>query len=208
MEIDVMFSKRRMIALALAGSFVSGSFVAAGNAFAQGAPGTKPIVGLSTVTTYSVNGRITAIDAKTRMVTLTLQSGATVSHKVSEAVQNLGVVKVGDEVFVAYEEKLSFVLSGPNARPPRDRRVSVAVGAAGPKAEAGAAASQTIANWWVVGVDVAGAKLSLVNPAGGEVRTFSVVTPEGRAELPRVKTGDYLTAIDSLVLVVSITPKR
>jgi hypothetical protein len=208
MEVGVMFSKRRIVVLALAGWFVGGSLVAAGNAVAQGAPGAKPIVGLSTATTYSVNGRITAIDPKTRMVTLTLPSGATVSHKVSDAVENLGVVKVGDEVFVAYEEKLSFVLSGPNARPPRDRSVSAAVGAAGPKAEAGAAASQTIANWWVVGVDIAGAKLSLVNPAGGEVRTFSVIAPEGRAELPRVKTGDYLTAVDSLVLAVSITPKK
>ena len=161
-----MFSKRRMIALALAGSFVGGSFVAAGNAFAQGAPGTKPIVGLSTVTTYSVSGRITAIDPKTRMVTLTLPSGATVSHKVSEAVQNLGIIKVGDEVFVAYEEKLSFVLSGPDARPPRDRSVSVAVGAAGPKAEAGAGASQTSpTGGWSASTSPAPSSRSSIRPA-------------------------------------------
>ncbi len=198
-----MFNKRRLIALVLVGSVV-----AAGSALAQGAPGTTPIVGLSTVTTYSVDGRVTAIDPTTRMVTLTLISGAPVSHKVSEAVQNLGVVKCGDQVFVGYEEKLSFVLSGPNARPPRDRDNSVVVGASGPRAEAGVAASQTVANWWVVGVDASAGTLSLVNPAGGQVRTYNVVTPEGRAQLPRVKTGDYLTAIDSLILVVSITPKK
>ena len=203
-----MFNKRSLIALALASSFVAGSFAVAGSAFAQSAPGTTPIVGLSTVTTYSVDGRITAIDPATRMVTLTLPSGATVNHKVSEAVQNLGVVKVGDQVFVGYEEKLSFVLSGPNARPPRDRDSSVVVGASGPKAEAGVAASQMVANWWVVGVDTTAGALSLVNPAGGQVRTYNVVTPEGRAQLPRVKTGDYLTAVDSLILVVSITPKK
>lgn len=198
-----MFNKRRLIALALAGSFV-----AAGSAFAQSAPGTTPIVGLSTVTTHSVDGRVTAIDPTTRMVTLTLPSGATVNHKVSAAVQNLGVVMVGDQVFVGYEERLSFVLSGPNARPPRDRDNSVVVGASGPRGEAGAGASQTVANWWVVGVDAGAGTLSLVNPAGGQVRTYNVVTPEGRAQLPRVKTGDYLTAIDSLILVVSITPKK
>lgn len=198
-----MFNKRRLIALVLVGSVV-----AAGSALAQGAPGTTPIVGLSTVTTYSVDGRVTAIDPTTRMVTLTLISGAPVSHKVSEAVQNLGVVKCGDQVFVGYEEKLSFVLSGPNARPPRDRDNSVVVGASGPRAEAGVAASQTVANWWVVGVDASAGTLSLVNPAGGQVRTYNVVTPEGHAQLPRVKTGDYLTAIDSLILVVSITPKK
>ncbi len=195
-----MFNKRRLIALA-----VASSFVAATSAFAQG---TTPIVGLSTVTTYSVDGRVTAIDPATRMVTLTHPSGATVDHKVSAAVQNLGVVKVGDQVFVGYEEKLSFVLSGPNARPPRDRDSSVVVGASGPKAEAGVATNQMVANWWVVGVDAGAGTLSLVNPAGGQVRTYSVATPEGRAQLPRVRTGDYLTAIDSLILVVSITPKK
>lgn len=203
-----MFKKRRLIALALVSSLVAGSFVGAGSAFAQSAPGTTPIVGLSTVTTYSVDGRVTAIDPATRMVTLTLPSGATVNHKASEAVQNLGIVKVGDQVFVGYEEKLSFVLSGPNARPPRDRDSSVVVGASGPRGGAGAGASQMVANWWVVGVDAGAGTLSLVNPAGGQVRTYNVVTPEGRAQLPRVKTGDYLTAIDSLILVVSITPKK
>lgn len=200
-----MFNKRRLIALALASSFVAGSVVAAGSAFAQG---TTPIVGISTVTNYSVDGRITAIDPATRMVTLTLPSGATVNRKVSDAVQNLGIVKVGDQVFVGYEEKLSFVLSGPNARPPGDRDSSVVVGASGPKSAAGAAANQMVANWWVVGVDATAGTLSLVNPAGGQVRTYNVVTPEGRAQLPRVKTGDYLTAVDSLILVVSITPKK
>lgn len=202
------FSKRRMIALALAGSFVGGSFLAAGSAFAQGTPGTKPIVGISTMTSYSVDGRITAIDPGTRTVTLTSSGGATVSRKMSDAVSNLGVLKIGDDVFMGYQEKMTFVLSGPNARPPRDRNNSVVVGASGPKAEAGVAASQMVANWWVVGVDTAGGTISLVNPAGGEVRTYSVTTPEARAELPRVKTGDYLTAIDSLILVVSIVPRK
>ena len=120
-----MFSMRRMIAAALAGSFL-----AAGSAFAQGAAGTTPIVGISTVTNYSVDGRVTAIDPTTRNVTLTIPNGSTVSRKVSPDVTNLGIVKVGDDVFVGYQEKLTFVLSGPNARPPRDRDNSVVVGAA------------------------------------------------------------------------------
>ena len=66
---------------------------------------------------------------------------------------------------------------------------------------------QPIANWWVVGVDPATGTISLVNPAGGAVRSYNVTTPEGRAQLPRVKVGDSLTAINTPVLVVSITPK-
>ena len=198
-----MFRTKRLIAAAVAGSFLW-----AGIAAAQSVPSTKPIVGLSTVTTYAVDGRITAIDPSTRLVTLTQSNGTTVKRKVSDTVQNLGVVKVGDNVLVGYEEKLSFVLSGPNAKTPSDRQTSVAVSAAGPKAEAGVAASQTVASWWVVGTDTGAGTISLVDPNGGEVRTFRVVTPEGRAQLPRVKSGDYLTAVESVILVVAISPKK
>jgi hypothetical protein len=69
-------------------------------------------------------------------------------------------------------------------------------------------ADQTVATWWVTGVNTSANTISVVNPSGGEVRTYNVATPEGRAQLPRVKTGDQLTAIDTSVLVVSITPKK
>jgi hypothetical protein len=58
-----------------------------------------------------------------------------------------------------------------------------------------------------VGVNPAGGTISLVNPAGGAVRTYNVTTPAGREQLPRVKAGDSLTAINTQVLVVAITPK-
>ena len=50
--------------------------------------------------------------------------------------------------------------------------------------------------------------MSIVNPAGGEVRTYNVATAEGRAQLPRIKPGDKLTAIDSQVLIVAVGPKK
>ena len=194
-----MFNRRRIVALALAGSFV-----AAGSAVAQN----QPIVGISTVTTYSADARITAVDPAARTVTLAYANGATATRKVSQSVANLAQSKVGDMVSVGFEEKLSFVLSGPNAKTPRDRDVSVTAAATSGRGAAGVSADQAIANWWVVGVDTAASKISVVNPNGGEVRTYSVTTPEGRAQLPRVKTGDYLTAIDTQVLVVSVTPKK
>ena len=120
---------------------------------------------------------------------------------------NFAQAKVGDMVSVGFEDRLTFVLSGPNAKTPRDRDVSVTAAASAGQSMAGVQANQAIANWWVTGVDTAAGKIMLVNPAGGEVRAFSVTTPEGREQLPRVKTGDYLTAIDSQVAVVSITPK-
>jgi hypothetical protein len=39
------------------------------------------------------------------------------------------------------------------------------------------------------------------------VRTYNVTTAAGREQLPRVKVGDSLMAINTQVPVVSITPK-
>jgi hypothetical protein len=194
-----MLARRFVIGASLAGAML----LAGGSAFAQG----QPIVGISTVTTYSADARITAVDPAARTVSLAFTNGATAVRKVGPNVANFAKTKVGDMVAVAFEDRLTFVLSGPNTRTPRDRDVSVTVAAATGTSAAGASASQAIANWWVTAVDPAAGKISLVNPAGGEVRTYNVTTPEGRAQLPRVKPGDSVTAIDSQVTVVAITPK-
>ena len=192
-----MLNRRLLIGISLAGSIV------AGVAFAQSAP----IVGISTVTTYSADARISGVDPAARTVTLAFTNGATTVRKVSPAVANFAQTKVGDSVSVGFEDKLTFVLSGPNAKTPGDRDASVTAAARAGGSVAGVSANQAIANWWVTGVDQANGKISLVNPAGGEIRTYSVTSPEGREQLPRVKIGDYLTAIDSQVTVVSITPR-
>jgi hypothetical protein len=100
------------------------------------------------------------------------------------------------------------VLSGPNTATPRDRDLAAAVGAAPGQAPAGAVARETVLSWTVVRTNVAANTISLVNPAGGQIRTFDVRTPQGRAELPRVKPGDKLTAISAELLVVAVTKKR
>lgn len=189
---------RRSFAAAFAASLL-----AAGNAVAQD----QAIVGIQTVTTYSADARITAVDPNARTVTVTFPDGATRTHSVSPAVANFSATRIGDMVSIGFEDRLTFVLSGPNTATPRPRDVSVAAGASMGQSAGGVAASKTIANWWVVGVDPAAGKISLVNPGGGPVRTYNVTTQAGRDQLPRVKPGDSLTAINSQVLVASITPK-
>lgn len=192
-----MLNRRILIGISLAGSIVAGA------AFAQ----SRPIVGISTVTTYSADARISGVDPAAGTVTLAFTNGATAVRKVNPSVANFAQTKVGDNVSVGFEDKLTFVLSGPNARTPGNRDSSVTAAASAGGSVAGVSADQAVANWWVTGVDQANGKISLVNPTGGEVRTYSVTTPEGREQLPRVKIGDYLTAIDSQVTVVSITPR-
>jgi hypothetical protein len=69
-------------------------------------------------------------------------------------------------------------------------------------------ARETVTSWTVVRTDVAGNTISLVDPAGGQIRTFDVRTPEGRSQLPRVKPGDKLTAVSTELLLIAVAPKR
>ena len=194
-----MIGRRHLIA----GAFAGAGLAAAGSALAQ-----QATVGIQTVTTYSLDARITAVDPAARTVSLAFTNGATATRSVSQAVADFGARKVGDMVSVGFEDTLTFVLSGPNVATPRVRDTSVtATASATGMGAAGVSASESIGNWWVVGVNPAANTISLVNPAGGAVRTYNVTTQAGREQLPRVKVGDSLTAINTQVLVVSITPK-
>lgn len=199
---SLMLAKRFLTAAMLAGS-IAATGATSGAAFAQG----QPIVGISTMVTYSIDATISAIDPAKRTVTFTGPAGRSLTSSVGPGVK-MDTSKVGDRVSVSYEEKLSFVLSGPNTATPGGRDVGVAAAATTGTRAAGVMADQTVATWWVTGVNTSANTISLVNPNGGEVRTYSVATPEGRAQLPRVKTGDKLTAIDTSVLVVAISPKK
>lgn len=197
-----MITKRFLIAAAFAGSLAAAT---AGTAFAQSP--SQPIVGISTVTTYSVDATITAIDPAKRTITFTGPAGRSLTHNVVAGVK-MDTTKIGDVVSIGFEDRLTFVLSGPNARTPRDRDVNVTAAVTGSNRAAGVVADQAVATWWVTAVNPAAGTISLVNPNGGEVRTYNVTTSEGRAQLPRVKPGDNVTAVNTQVLIVAISPKK
>ena len=197
-----MFNRRFIIA-AVAGATLGAATPAFAPAFAQG----QATVGISTVTTYAADARITAVDTATRTVTLAYSNGATGTRTVAPSVANFAQTKVGDMVSVVFEDRLTFVLSGPSVKTPGDRDISATVVGRSGQSVGGATAGQTVANWWVTAVNPAANTISLVNPAGGEVKTFNVDTAAGREQLPRVKPGDALTVINSSVAVIGITPK-
>src|SRR4029453_6346893 len=99
------------------GATLAGSMLFAATAFAQG----QPIVGISTVTTYSADARITAVDPAPRPGTPAYTNRAPAGRKVSPSVANFAQAKVGDHVSIGLEDRLTFVLSGPNTKTPRDR---------------------------------------------------------------------------------------
>jgi len=193
-----MLNRRVLMAASLAAPALAASRVLAQD---------QAIAGIATTTTYVADGRLTAVDPAAHTVTLTSDSGAVITRKVSPVVAHYGGSRIGDRVSVAFEEKRTFVLSGPNVKVPVDSTASaVAVGTMGGMT-GGLAANKSINTWLVTAVDPAANTLSLVDPAGGEIRTYNVTSNEGRAQLSRVKPGDRLTAINSDVTAVSITPK-
>jgi hypothetical protein len=193
-----MLNRRGLIAIAVLGSTLAPAAIRAQD---------QAIVGIQTVTTYSADVRITAVDANARTVTVTYPDGAVRTHTVSPAVANFGAARVGDMVSIAFEDRLTFVLSDRKTPTPPNRDVSVVGTASSGQNLTGVSASQAVGTWWVVGVNPAANTITLVNPASGPVRTYNVTTQAGRDQLPRVTVGDSLTAINSQLLVVSITPK-
>jgi hypothetical protein len=167
----------------------------------------QPLVGIQTVASYYSDGRITAVDPTKRTVTVTISNGATRTHDVSPAVANFSAARIGDTVSVGFEDRLTFVLSGPKPSMPRESNDVAAGAITRGQRVAGLGAAETIENWWVIGVDPNAGTLTLVDPDSGPVRTFKVTTQAGREQLPRVKIGDGLTAINNQVLVISIGPR-
>jgi len=194
-----MFNRRSLIAIVLASSALAG-----GNAFAQG----QATVGIQTTTHYSIDGRIAAVDTNARTLTITSADGTQRMLNVSPMAANITSTKVGDNVVAGIEDTRTFVLSSPGVKTPAAGSASAAGAVETSQGSvAGARVSNSIANWVVVSVNPAANTITLVNPSGGEVRTYDVTTDAGRQQLPRVKQGDSLTEINSRVVVASITPK-
>ena len=194
-----MFSRRSLIAVALAGSAL-----ASGPSLAQPDQAT---VGIQTTTHYSLEGRIAAVDTNARTLAITSADGTKRILGVSPMAANISSTKIGDNVVVDVEDTRTFVLSSPGVQTPDSRAGAVAAAVETNQGVAGARLSNSIATWLVVSVDPAANTITLVNPGGGEVRTYNVTTDAGRQQLPRVKQGDNLTEINSRLVVASITPK-
>jgi VCBS repeat-containing protein len=198
-EEAIMLSRRSLTAVALAGSALAG-----GHAYAQD----QATVGIQTTTHYSIVGRIAAVDTNARTLTITSADGTNRMLNVSPMAANITSTKIGDNVEVAVEDTRTFVLSSPGVQTPAPGAASAAAAVETSQGgAAGARISQSIGNWVVVGVNPAGNTITLVNPGGGEVRTYDVTTDAGRQQLPRVKQGDSLTQLNSRLVVAAITPK-
>jgi hypothetical protein len=162
------------------------------------------MAGIGRSESVSARATVTSIDQATRTVTLQGAGGNTIALKVSDEVRNLPQVKVGDTVIAHYFTSTAYVLSPPGAKLPDDALTVAGARAAPGDLPAGVLGTKLVVTGLVVGVDPALHTVSLVDPAGGAIRTISVVTPEGQQNLHLVKIGDTITAIISEAVLVGV----
>ena len=93
------------------------------DAFAQD----QATVGIQTTTHYAIDGRIAAVDANARTLTITSADGTNRMLNVSPMAANITSTKVGDNVEVAIEDTRTFVLSSPGVQTPAAGAASAAV---------------------------------------------------------------------------------
>ena len=200
-----------MIKLATYAAFII-ALMASGAAPASAqVPGKQPIVGISLESSTPVVAKVAGVDPSGGTVTLmladgTTENGTTETRKVSSLV-NLSQLKVGDMVNVTYKERLSFIVSEPNAKTPPGYEAVAEVAVEHPRWTIGAAAARDVRNFYVVAVDPAAKTISMVDPNGGEVHTFSVTDAVAQAQLPRIKPGYKLTVIDLQAVIGAIEKK-
>jgi hypothetical protein len=162
--------------------------------------------GIGLVDTVTTRATVKAIDLATRTVTLVGPEGETKTLKVSDEVQNLPQVKVGDTVVARYYASVAFVLAPPGTQLPDDSLSLAGARAIPGELPAGVLATRAVLTALVVGVNPVAHTLALVDPTGGRIRTIHVTDPRALQSLTRIKVGDTITAVVSEDVAVAVDP--
>jgi Cu/Ag efflux protein CusF len=147
---------------------------------------------------------VTAIDLKTRMVTLKGPDGNETTIYVDERARNLPQVKVGDVVKIAYHQAVAWKVNKSNKAAPTE--VEAAQVRARPGEKPGGAAGQRITiTATIEAIDLANGTVTLKGPEGNS-RTIKARNP---ANLKKVKVGDLvdITYTEAVAIKVEPAPK-
>jgi Cu/Ag efflux protein CusF len=169
---------------------------------AQGAAAVGPGVA-GVAQTVSASAAITAIDPKTRSVTLKGPGGREHTVVAGPEVRNFDQLKVGDQVDLTYVESLVLELKkGGNAVVGRTEQAGGAAAPAGAKPGAIAGRRVTVVGE-VVGIDAATQTLTVKGPR----RTVELKLKDPE-QFKRVAKGDKIEATFTEALAVSVAPKK
>ena len=164
--------------------------------------------GVGETDTISQRATVRTIDMKTRTVTLVGPQGETTTMKVGDQVKNLAQVKPGDTVIVRYYDSVAYVIAPPGTKLPENAMAMAEARAVPGELPAGGVGAKIIVTGLVVGINPVAHTISLVNPAGGEIRTFTVKDPQYQQTMNMLKVGDTITAVISEALVAAVEPAK
>ncbi len=152
--------------------------------------------------TVEMQATVTAIDQATRMVTLKGPDGKETTIHVDERARNLGQVKVGDVVKVAYTEALAWKLSkSKKMQPTAEVEEAAARAKAGEKPGGGAARRVTITAQ-IEAIDLDKGTVTLKGPQGNS-RTIKARNPDN---LKKVKVGDLIDITYTEAVALQVVP--
>jgi len=190
-------NKQLLTAILLGGAVAMAGYTIWG----QAAPKEKPHIKEESLVTMEAT--VTAINQKTREVTLQNEAGESVTFIAGDQVRNLAQVKVGDKLSVDYMEAVEIEVLGP-----KEAEVGAADAAAVGRAEpgekpAGAAIRETTVVLVIEAIDKEMQTVTLKGPAGIS-KTVKVRNPDN---LNKAAVGDKVRVTYTEGLAVSVTEK-
>lgn len=204
MRVLALSSSVMLIAAALATSgypSTASAAVAVAPPATQSAPG--PVTAASSQVT--LEGQITALDVRSRAVTITGADGAILDFVAGPDVRNFSQLKVGDKVILDYTAAVALDL-----QPAGSEAVGVTTAQARTvpirgTAPGGAQSNTVSIVTEVAAVDPVANTIALRGPRGN-TQIIAVERDDLRAKLPNVKRGDLLRISYTEAVAVSIQP--
>lgn len=154
--------------------------------------------GVAIVDTLTTSATVTAIDAPTRKITLTMAGGARRIVKCGPAVVNFSQIQINDQVKVTLTEELAVFL-GAGAAPSAAGAAGVALAPIGAK-PGGLIANTIEITAKVTAIDASKRKVTLALPDG----TSKTVKAGQQINLAAVKIGDSVTVQHTETLALTV----
>jgi hypothetical protein len=159
---------------------------------------------LSAASRVEVKAKVLAVDPAARKVTLRLDDGKLQTLLVSEEVENLQLVAVGDTVEMAYYQSLTLALDKVEGAAPELSEKTTDQRAELGKLPGGVRTQEVTVVAKITAIDAEASVVTLTGPKGNSVELE--VAPE---VLAKVEVGDLVNAVYTQALAVSVskTPK-
>jgi hypothetical protein len=150
---------------------------------------------------------VTALDQKTRMITLKTADGKELTTEVSPEVKNLKQVKVGDVLNITYTAAIAFRIN-PKEAAVTGAATAITTAKPGEK-PAATAGNQVTVSATVQAIDLKANTVTFKGPKGN-VRTLAVEDPDNQQRLKTLKVGDIVefTYTEALTVKVEEAPKK